>query len=137
MILVQGWHVLSGNASRSIAEQYPVRIRIVLKAAEGAGATMDVQLGAAKEVGVKVVSEITQVLLWCNVGATTAGEQCEDDMSSGILYCSAASSTRTHSAWPLRRAMSSADVPFQLLRGSPPRESSCVRQAACPFWAAT
>ena len=85
MILVQGWHVLSGNACRSIAEQYPVRIRIVLKAAEGAGATMNVQLGAAKEVGVKVVSEITQVLLWCNVGATTAGEQCEDDMSSGSL----------------------------------------------------
>ena len=135
MILVQGWHVLSGNASRSIAEQYPVRIRIVLKAAEGAGATMDVQLGAAKEVGVKVVSEITQVL-WCNVGATTAGEQCEDDMSSGSLHCSAASSARTHSAWPLRRAMSSADVSFQLLRGSPPRESSCVRQAACPLKAA-
>ena len=83
-MLVQGWHVLSGNASRSIAEQYPVRIRIVLKAAEGAGATMDVRLGAAKEVGVKVVSEITQVLLWCNVGATTAGEQCEDDMSSSL-----------------------------------------------------
>ncbi len=132
MILVQGWHVLSGNSCSSIAEQSLVHIRIVLGAAEGAGATMNVQLGAAKEVGVKVVSEMTQVLLWYNVGATTAGEQCEDDMSSGSLHCSAASSTRTHSAWPWLRAMSSGDVPFQLLRGSPPLEINCVRQSACP-----
>ncbi len=42
LILMQGWHVLSGNACRSIAEQYPVHIGIVLGAAEGAGAAMNV-----------------------------------------------------------------------------------------------
>ena len=52
-----------------------------------------------------------------------------------MFQASAASSNRVHTACCFWRAMSSAEVPFQLLRGSPFAASRILRQSAWPFWA--